>query len=248
MPQDILSFPANTDYSRGRFAIGACNRLAMDWLGRYPDWPGAVPGLIIHGETGCGKSHLAHIWQETTQADIITSLAPSFDFADSAPASFMGGVEALDPDRCYVLDGVLPSDAWDDDAVFLCLERFAHKNKKGSGGLLILAETPPASMPWQRADVASRLSAMTTAPITAPDDFVLDAVIQKLADDRKLLMDKEAIAYLLPRMERRFSEAKRIVDGLDVLSMRAGRRVTLPLIKQFLNQPEISDRVQDTLL
>lgn len=245
MPQNILSFPATTDYSRGRFAVGACNRLALDWLGRYPDWPGAVRGLIIYGEAGCGKSHLAHIWQEATQAEMITSLAPSFDFADSA--SVMGGVEALDPNRCYVLDGVVPSDAWSDDAMFLCLERLNHKNRKGKGGLLILATTPPASMPWRRADVASRLSAVTTAAITAPDDFVLGAVIQKLADDRKLLLDEEVVGYLLPRMERRFSEAGRIVAGLDALSMRAGRRVTLPLIKEFLNQNAMDDRMQDRL-
>ena len=237
--QSILAFPSKPDYSPGRFAVGACNQLALDWVSRYPDWPGAVRGLILTGEVGCGKSHLASMWAATTQAETITSLAPSF--------TGMGGVDSLAANQCYVLDGLAVGDAWPDEAVFLCLERFSNRDtgtpstpSSGRGGLLILADSPPANMPWRRADVASRLAAMSTAAITAPDDKVLAAVLQKLADDRGLLLGDGVISHLIKNMECRFAEAAHLIDQLDGLSMRVGKRVTLPLAKQVLPDPSSS--------
>ena len=39
------------------FFVAEANRDAVEWIDRWPDWPG--PGLVIHGDRGCGKSHLA---------------------------------------------------------------------------------------------------------------------------------------------------------------------------------------------
>ena len=239
--QNILGFPSQPDYSPGRFVVGACNQLALNWVSRYPDWPGAVRGLIITGEKGCGKSHLAKIWAATTQAEPITSLAASLNL-DYGMGMGIGSIDKLDRDACYVLDGLAVGDAWPDDAVFLCLERFTHRDASASkGGLLILADSPPASMPWRRADVASRLAGMTAAAITAPDDKVLAAVLQKLADDRGLLLGDGVISHLISTRERSFAEAARLIDTLDSFSLRFGRRITLPSISAWLHHPSQQD-------
>lgn len=224
--QDALAFPHAANHSRSHFVIGDCNALAAEWIDRWPRWPGVVRGLIIHGEAGSGKSHLASIWAEASGAEVISELAPSF--------AGMGGVDMLDAGKSYVLDGVGAGDAWPDEAVFLCLEKFAGS----AGSLLILAEAPPAAAAWRRADVVSRFSAMTTAPIAAPDDAVLVAVLQKLADDRGMSVDEGVVGYLIKRMERRFAAAATMVDALDAMSMRAGRRVTMAMARVLLNHDD----------
>ena len=48
------------------FMPGECNREALAWLARWPEWP--YPALILHGPPGSGKSHLARIWAARTGA------------------------------------------------------------------------------------------------------------------------------------------------------------------------------------
>ena len=57
----------------------ACNREALAWLERWPDWP--APALVLHGPPGCGKSHLARIWAARSGA------APARSGSAAAPAS-----------------------------------------------------------------------------------------------------------------------------------------------------------------
>ena len=49
----------------------ACNREALAWLARWPDWP--APALVLYGPPGCGKSHLARIWAARAAAPLARS-------------------------------------------------------------------------------------------------------------------------------------------------------------------------------
>ena len=51
---------------RDDFLVAPCNRDAVAWIDRWPDWPG--PALVILGPPGCGKSHLAQVWRRRADA------------------------------------------------------------------------------------------------------------------------------------------------------------------------------------
>ena len=57
-----LSFPVSESYRADDFMPAECNAEVLQWIERFPDWP--YPALIIHGEKGCGKTHLLSLWRE----------------------------------------------------------------------------------------------------------------------------------------------------------------------------------------
>lgn len=219
--QTTLDFGWSADYSRNRFVIGECNALAADRIARWPDWPGAIRALVIHGEAACGKSHLASIWAESSVAETLRSLNE--------------GLDTIDPDKCYILDHVQPGQRWPDEIMFHLLNRFTG----AQGSLLVLTTLPPANMLWQLPDVASRFAAMATAPITTPDDHVLRELIRKLADDKGLPLDEEVIAYIVKRMERRFATAGTIIHTLDALSAGLRKKVTVAMARSALEDGQL---------
>lgn len=215
--QTTLDFPTPDNHARRRFIIGACNAMAADWIDRWPEWPGMIRALIIHGPRCSGKTHLASIWSESNAATTLTHLKD--------------GIDHVNPANHYVLDGIAPNANWPDDMLFLVLTRFTG----AEGSLLLLADQSPASMPWKLADVTSRLAVMNTAQITTPDDAMLHDLLQKLADDKGLALDEDIIAYMVKRMERGYETAVQTIQALDEMSITEKKKVNLAMARKILN-------------
>ncbi len=215
-----LGLNRKTQNDRSNLVIGDCNALAAEWINRWPDWPGRIRGLIIHGEKYSGKSHLGAIWTQQSESEVLSSLKSDIDGYDSA--------------RNYILENLAPGERWPDEPLFHFLTRMTGAD----GSLLILAEESPARMGWSFADIPSRLAAMNTAAITAPDDDILMAVLQKQADDRGVTLDPDMIPYIIKRMERRFEVAVRIIDMLDKRTSIDKKKATLTMVRDIMDKLE----------
>ena len=66
LPLDLPHRPA-----RGMedFLVADCNRAAVAWIDRWPQWP--APLVVICGPEACGKSHLVHVWQARSGGAVI---------------------------------------------------------------------------------------------------------------------------------------------------------------------------------
>jgi len=64
------------------------------------------------------------------------------------------------------------------------------------------------------------------SPCLPPDDALLSSILDKLFCDRQLSVSRDAIRFLVLRMERTFAAAERVVSNLDRMAMAARRRVT----------------------
>jgi hypothetical protein len=73
MIQLALHLPRRTALGRSDFMVSQSNVAAVERIDRWPDWPSA--GLVVHGPPGCGKTHLAHLWQDRTSALFIAGEA-----------------------------------------------------------------------------------------------------------------------------------------------------------------------------
>ena len=73
--------------------------------------------------------------------------------------------------------------------------------------LLFTARVAPSSWQISIPDVLSRLRAMPTVLLEAPDDAMLRGVMVKLAADRQLILDDSVVSYLASRIERSPSRA-----------------------------------------
>ena len=67
--QLVFDLPHLDAYEAEDFLLSACNQSAADMIDRWPDWP--APVLVINGPAASGKSHLAAVWRERSNAEII---------------------------------------------------------------------------------------------------------------------------------------------------------------------------------
>ncbi|MDG2268995.1 MAG: DNA replication protein, partial [Alphaproteobacteria bacterium] len=88
------------------------------------------------------------------------------------------------------------------------------------------------------ADLSSRMKALQGAGIAPPDDSLLAALLVKQFRDRQLRVSEEVVAYLVPRMERSFAAVSRIVAAIDAVALERLRPVTVPLVREVLEQIE----------
>ena len=104
--------------------------------------------------------------------------------------------------------------------------------------MLITARAAPATFPVTIHDLGSRLRALPSVALTAPDDALLRSLIVKLAADRQLAVDEALVNYLVNRIERSFAGARAAVARLDQEAMRQHRPVTRALAAElFRDQP-----------
>lgn len=217
MAQLPLDLGHRASFSGEDFLVAPCNQAAVAWLDRWPDWPG--PGLAVHGPAGCGKTHLAHVFQVGAAARL---LAPA-DLALAPAPQLLAGAKAA------VLDGGPPL------AERALLHLYNHIAESG-GHLLIVAREAPARWPIELADLASRLAALPAVRIDPPDDRLIEALLIKLFADRQLAVPPEVVTYLTARVERSFEAVRRIVGLLDRESLARRRAVTLPLAREIVER------------
>lgn len=218
--QLILDFAHRPALGKADFLVSDCNRTAVAWVDRWPDWP--APALAVYGPPGSGKTHLAHVWAARSGAVVIRGK----DIEDCAAPDILG--DAL----CCVVDHA--DDVLDEEALLHLYNYVA----ESSGALLMIARLPPAKWKLGLADLSSRVGAAPAVGIRPPDDELLGALLVKLFHDRQLKVADDVLVYLLPRMERSFAAAGSIVDALDRLGLAEGRAVTVPLARTVLEQLE----------
>ena len=98
-------------------------------------------------------------------------------------------------------------------------------------GLLLTGRGKPSAWPLDLPDLRSRVASLTPAAIGDPDDMLLSVLLLKLFGDRQLKVKPALIGYLLPRMERSFAAASRMVATLDAEALARGVPVNQALAR-----------------
>jgi chromosomal replication initiation ATPase DnaA len=86
-------------------------------------------------------------------------------------------------------------------------------------------------------DLRSRLATANVTEILPPDDMLLQVLLIKQFSDRQLRVPGEVVTFILRRMERSFEAARSIVDRVDRAALAERRNITLPLVRDVLEQP-----------
>jgi len=216
-----------SSYAAADYLVSASNAAAFAWIERWPDWPAA--GLALSGPPGCGKTHLAHVWRERSQAAIID--AATLESVDPTQVPTTAPVYAVDS----ISSGVLAANA---ERSLLHLYNMVNERH---GHLLLCAEAPPARWPIALPDLRSRLAALPSVAIAPPDDNLLEALVTKLFVDRQLVVDRGTVIFVVARMERLFEAARRLVDAIDRAALASQRRPSLGLVREVMEKIEGGD-------
>lgn len=217
--QLLLALDHSVSFAREDFLRGPSNAEAFNLVERWPDWPDRIVALV--GPQGSGKSHLAAIWAEAAGARVLSAkLLPHSDL----PAAFATGALVLED---------LEFEGLDERALFHLLN-FAREQ---AANVLITSRSPLTTFPVVIRDLASRMRAVPSAALAAPDDALLRALIVKLAVDRQIAVDESLVNYVANRIERSFAAAHRAVQRLDEEAMRQHRPVTRALAVELFRVP-----------
>ncbi|MBV7257037.1 chromosomal replication initiator DnaA [Pacificimonas sp. WHA3] len=111
-----------------------------------------------------------------------------------------------------------------------------NRARNGGAALLMTARTPPAQWDIGLPDLASRLRALPLIEIGAPDDMLIPELLAKALAARGLVPQPEVIAYVAPRLERRYAAIRDAAATLDVAVLSTGRTLTVPLARSTLFQ------------
>lgn len=213
-----LDLPHRPHFSRADFLVAEANEAALKALDAFS----GSGVLAISGPPGSGKTHLAHVWASRTGARWITTATLN---------------EAL-PDLAASKSLALVFDAADQVAGDAALEQglfhLLNLVRQQDGALLLTGRQPPSRWAVALPDLRSRLSALQTVAVGAPDEALLGAVLVKLFSDRQVSLGGEVIAYLLPRMDRSLGFARRLVARMDAEALAGKRPITVPLAAKVL--------------
>jgi len=208
--------------ARDDFVVASCNELAVNWVDRWPDWPGS--GLILHGPQGCGKTHLAAVWQTQCKAAVLDDSALDLEtgrrLAETGKALLLEDVDAR----------LAAVPAWEETLLHLY-----NAARAAGGSLLMTAACHPADWRLSLPDLRSRVNALPAARIEMPDDALLESVMRKRFGDRQMAIQPDLVRYVLPRIERSFSAIHEFVYRIDRVALARRRKVNRALAVELLN-------------
>lgn len=231
MSQFVFDLPARKSLDGADFLVAPSNRAAVAMIDRWPDWPAHALALV--GPEACGKSHLAAVWRARSGADLPG--AQAIAARSRAMRRDRPAVLLEDVDRGLRAGSI--------DAVDLF---HLHNWLRERGGFLLLTgREPPARWPTALPDLASRLTALPVAQISAPDDDLLAALLVKQLTDRQVRVEPKLVEFVLARIERSFAAVAATVALLDRESLRRRRPITVPLARELLGQAAESPAADD---
>jgi chromosomal replication initiation ATPase DnaA len=201
-----LPIPPRHAFDEASFLAADCNEAARTWLGRTEVWP--ERRLALWGGEDCGKTHLLRIWGDRHGAEMIDGPTLSGFPGVASP----GGVAVDDADRA-------------EETALLHLLNTA---RDLGCPVLLAGRLPPARWTIGLRDLASRLRAITTVEIGAPDDDLLRRLLLHWLAERQLVADETLHDRLLVHLPRSPEVLRAAVARLDVKALTSRRRTVTP--------------------
>ncbi len=230
-------------YAPEQFICSDSNSLAYSWIMRWPDWPDN--SLYLQGESGGGKTHLAHIWQLRTNGNFLafdnisdnisdnildnssenSSDNSSDNIHDNDDSKYVASFSSAKP---CIIDDI---EKWRDEKLLFHIYNHCKANNIP---LLITSACKPSELNFTLPDLLSRLKSMSFVAIDAPDDILVAGLLCKHLADRQIKIAPDVMNYLLPRVPRSFSAIAELVEKLDKGALAVGRSLTVPFVRDFL--------------
>lgn len=218
--QLVMPFARATSYEPADFIQGSGNEEALALIDRWPDWPYSM--VLLDGPKGCGKTHLSHVFAARARA---TFLAP--ERVGKATAD-----QLLTGNHAWVLDGI---EAITDAPALAQL--INHARARGDY-VLMTAHCPAPALPFTLPDLRSRLLALPSISLGAPDDALLMGLLAKQFADRQLRITPEVLALAVQHIERSYESAQAFVRALDLRSLAKGKAVTTALVREMIHNAD----------
>jgi DnaA family protein len=178
--------------------------------------------IYLWGESGAGKSHLLHSLAHAHGASRLITAAddePAFDYLPAV--------------QCYLLDDCEQLSATAQIAAFNLFNQI----RELGGYLISTGSLPPAQLQQQvREDLRTRLGWGLIYQLHGLTDDEKIAALTQSAQARGMTVSPGILNYLLTHYRRDMPSLSRMLDALDRYSLETKRPITLPLLRDLLQQ------------
>lgn len=185
-------------------------------------------GCWIYGPAATGKTHL--LQAACAHAGDRSVYLPLGHYAEASPA-MLEGLERRDLVCLDDIDAVAGDPGWEQMLFGLC-----NQILDTGGSLIVTALQPPRASAFALPDLQSRLSRLPVFQLKSLDEPQRAAALQLRARHRGLELPDETARYLLRRSRRDMASLYDLLDRLDDEALRAQRRLTVPFVREVLQQ------------
>jgi DnaA family protein len=207
----------------------ADNQLVVDYLKHFLRGDYAERWVYLWGAPGVGRSHLLHACCNiaVTQQQPVAFL-PLAENLILSP-SLLEGLETFALLCVDDVQTIAGNRAWE-EALFHLYNRTSHSNTRW----VIVGDAPPSQIHFALADLQSRLAAAVVFRIHSLPDEQKAAALRRRAQLRGLIVSEEISQFLLTHYSRDMGALFAALDKLDIASLAAQRKLTIPFIKSVL--------------
>jgi chromosomal replication initiation ATPase DnaA len=216
-----LSFRNVKNHSN--FILNKVNEVALSLIDEFNDIKKFkkkfnFPVLILYGPPGSGKTHLAYIYKEITDAKFIKKLSN----INLDEAKFGKSFIFDDFDKIESLN----------EKLFI---HFFNEIFVNFGSLLITTSKPPNEINFSLSDLESRFNSCISTKIELPDDDFLFSILIKELSEKKIFLNDKHCLYIIKRIKRNYKAISLFAETLDIISLEQKTKITLKQIKDVLN-------------
>lgn len=187
------------------------------------------PGVWLAGARGSGRSHLL----QAAAAEHDAGTAFYLPLRTGLPAA---AIEGLPASALVCIDDIeaVAGDADWERALLVLYERLL----EGGGRLIVSAPARPGDAGLALADLESRLASLSSFRLQPPDDAGQLEALMMRAKARGLALPDETARYLQLRLPRDLVVLFDWLKLLDERSLAAGRRLTVPFVREVLRSEQ----------
>lgn len=185
--------------------------------------------LYIWGSTGSGRSHLLQACCQSFQQKRLSVFYLPLKEFKNVSVSILENIEQLSLVCIDDVEQIANSKMWE-EALF----NFFNLSRAQEQALVISGPCPPKQLPIQLADLLSRLTSGLVFQLHSLDDHEKLIALQMRANNRGFDLPEAVAQYLLRHCPRNTNDLFTLLDKLDKASLSAGRRLTVPFVKEVL--------------
>ncbi len=242
----MKTYRFNPKYTFARFVVGDCNRLAYAAATEVSQKPSLVYNpLIIHGDTGRGKTHLLHAIGHMA---IGSGLNVVYSSADQFITEFVLAVKQNDVDHfrskfapvnMFLFDDfqLLDNKKQTQQLFFHTFNELYHNNCQ----IVIAADRAPKEMSLVSNRLRSRLQCGLVTQIQPLDFGTRLAILQAKSTEKGLPIIEEILQFIAQKIQDNVYQLEGALTYLDAYTKLTGLSLTPQIVTKLLTTNKNND-------
>ena len=213
-----LSLPVQSSEGIDEFYISECNKMAVNLLEDWKNWPSLKH--VLSGPPASGKTHLGRIWAKQANASYTDARNLKIDNIDKIATTAL------------VIDNISELNSKKDlEGAIFHLHNILQERELP---FLLIGTGSPQFWKISLSDLRSRIEGTRNAQIGELDDKLFPLIMAKLFADRQMYPSPDVFEYLSRRIDRSFLSIFSIVAKIDRVSIEEKRPITRALVAKIL--------------